>query len=366
MRHPRRSSNLRMLIVRSTRPAILSLLFVVAAPFAIPVSAQDDPCTIPFEERAPQAEPVVVCGTTVVSGPAGTTISLRVPTDSVLNLHTMEGRWKYAEAIGTAPFVGFVLTDNRPATSGGAFLIGMHLADGYWGIVPDWSVSNDPFPQLTYGRHLVPPGTYSLYLLAPSGTVSVSLPFESRPGTEEVSAERATGASVELLRSVVPDPTGRDQQQIASQGKPGSLGAAGFLGLYASVIEAGAATPEAGNFCLYNGHPSNEATAYWPGCPASVEGMQAWSYPPPGFWPPTQQQLLYGAPEGDWALGHWWTTSSPALRISAFSIFVPYEQELPVEAPSSAMSAADSSIPPVRSASVATVKKLTPPMTAKN
>ena len=264
----------------------------------------------------------MACGETIISGPAGGTVRLHVPEDSVLDLTTqgVVDRWRNAEAQGTGPLVGFVLTDNTRDSDGGLFVFGHHFASGYYTLVQDQSVSNVEIDEATYGRHLIPAGDYSLYLVASSGTVSVTLPFEGRPGTVSVATTRTVAARVEGLANRIPDPAGTNQWNVGSMGEAAALEEAGFIAL--SVAAPPTLGPGAGEICFYHGIPSNQDTAYMPGCPASyLDDFQGFEFFP---WP-GEQFIIYESDGGDRAAGIWWTVSNPTFRASAVAVFVPYE-----------------------------------------
>ncbi|MGH2710769.1 MAG: hypothetical protein ACRDH9_06145, partial [Actinomycetota bacterium] len=61
---------------RGRRPPVALLLLAL---MTLPAPAAADVCP------APQAEPLTMCGTTVVSGAGGTAVSVRLPEDAVLN-----------------------------------------------------------------------------------------------------------------------------------------------------------------------------------------------------------------------------------------------------------------------------------------
>ncbi len=227
--------------------------------------------------------------------------------------------------------VGFVLTDNRRGIDGGIHVLGYHLSTGYYTLLQDVRVSKGIGSE--NNRHFLPAGTYSLYLFASSGTVTVTLPFENRPGAETLTTTRSVAARVEVLGNRIPEPAGSNQWNAGSMGESGSLGTTGLIALSFAASWMLGVDPGAGEICFYHGIPSDEDTAFMPGCPASYlddfQGFETIGWP-------GSQVLVYQSEGGDRAAGIWWAKSNPTFRVGAVEVFVPYEAAAPGDGPDEA------------------------------
>lgn len=265
-------------------------------------------------------------GRTVLSGVGGSTTRINVPSDAMIDLRPGGSGKSFAgaEADGTGPAVGFVLTDNVPTEEDGRYVYTWQLSESFKGVVSNaaFGTFEEPEP----GRFRIPAGDYSLYLISDGSPITLTVEFDGLAGATAATATRTVPLDFQVLGNRVTG--GNMQYNVYSVGKKASfLERPGFHAITVATKSPGETAAGFSGSCYYLGAVSNEDTAYLPGCPNEItDGADAQSE----LRDPTNGVLVQAfrgvsSPPGSRAMGYWRVTSKPLEQMAALGYVLPYD-----------------------------------------
>ena len=305
---------------------VLAVALGLAAPLLVHVSAAaQGPCE---PGGAGQAEPFVACGRTTVVGPRGSTMRLRVPHETVLDLSTQGSPETFRTAVlkGDGPIQGFLLTDNVLPSDGGKYVYAVHLLRSFSSSVQDYATGN--FEERGKGLFVIPPGDYSLYLISDGNPVTATLGFEGQIGAATYESSRFVLLDFRTLQNRLPGQLGSAQGNVWSAGHAGTFRGPGFHAMTWSAVTELPDPGAVAGWCYYLGRPQNEDTAYLPGCPnAFTEEINTASVVEPGVHPnaPSQGFTSSFSGPGGRAIGWWRVGAKPLERVLALSYLFEFD-----------------------------------------
>lgn len=289
--------------------AALLALGLLAYPVHAEQSAESI-CLLPPEEQTVQpAEPVELCGLTIIR--ASTSQVIRVTlTEQVdtskpgINPLGADGAF---EVEGEGPFTGVVLTEDLPARDGRLVIAGRAFRKPQ---------PVNVFSTMGGARHpnfegTLPPGQYRLYILASGSPVTVKLKFPELPGRIELTPTTPNRFDV---RSLQPRIWEEGERYLYSAGADGELHTNGLLFQSIWFKTSNHIAGDHGT-CYYDG-PAPEPYPYTPACGGSYGGPHV-SVPPGSEGYPGGRSLYRGYPPGTYGQGAWYVSASEVQEVGA-------------------------------------------------
>lgn len=264
-----------------------------------PVAADLEPVC---DGQALDAYRVHACGTVTITGVGGDGFELHLPREVSISVSACEFVSYLCDQTftGDGPFLGVGIWERGAWPANASTAIIGNLQNGHGGYVRE-VVHLVGFTQPPLeSRVVVPAGNYNVVLMG-EGEVSATLRLDGLDGTVTVAPPGQGAVLVRELASPVP-------QEV--QGMVWSAGTAyhaehrlvGWMTRSYTGYAAGAV-----GSCVYHGKVDQD-TAFLPGCPGRLEGVEVTTFIGPAVVPGAyRQDSNLSGPEGDVTAGYWHT-----------------------------------------------------------